>query len=61
MAAGAAVVVRWPPEQQIGKKFIGAVEVMDPDKLIAGSRSGWMGGNGAHRRQREPAARASEL
>ena len=46
MGAGVAVVVRWPPEQQIWRKFIEAVEVMDPDKLIAGSGSGWMGGAG---------------
>ena len=36
----AAAVVRWPPEQQIWRKFIEAVEVMGPDKLIAGSGSG---------------------
>ena len=46
MGAGAAVVVRWSPEQQICRKCIEAVEVMGPDKLIAGSRSGWMGGAG---------------
>ena len=45
MAAGAAVV-RWLPEQQIWRKIIEAVEVMGPDKLIAGSGSGWMGGAG---------------
>ena len=36
----AAVVVRWSLEQQVWRKFINAVEVMDPDKLIAGSWSG---------------------
>ena len=44
MGAGAAVVVEWPPEQQICREFIKALEeVMDPDKLSAGSGSGWMG------------------
>ena len=33
----AAVVVRWSPEQQFWRKFIEAVEVMGPDKLITGS------------------------
>ena len=46
MGAGAAVVVRWSPEQQILRKFVEAVEVMGPDKLIAGSGSGWMGSAG---------------
>ena len=46
MAAGAAVVVRWPPEQQIWRESTEAVEVMGPDKLITGSGSGWMGGAG---------------
>ena len=37
----AALIVRWSPEQQIWRNFIEAVEVMGPDKLIAGSgRSG---------------------
>ena len=45
MGAGAAVVVRWPPEQQICREFIKAVvEGMDPDKLSAGSWSGGLGG-----------------
>ena len=45
MVAGAAVVVRWPPPQQIRREFIEAVEeVMGPDKLSAGSGSDWMGG-----------------
>ena len=38
--------MRWAPEQEIWTEFIKAVEVMDPDKLIAGSGSGWMGGAG---------------
>ena len=46
MGAGAAVVVRWSPEQQIWRKSIEAVEVMGPDELNAGSGSGWMGGAG---------------
>ena len=46
MGAGAAVVVRWSLKQQIWRIFIEAVEVMDPDKPIAGSGSGWMGGAG---------------
>ena len=46
MGTGAAVVVRWPPKQQIWREFIEAVEVMGPHKLIAGSGSGWMGGAG---------------
>ena len=46
MAAGAAVVMRWPPEQEIWRKFIKAVEVMGSDKVIAGSGSSWMGGAG---------------
>ena len=48
MAAGAAVVVRWPPEQQVCRAVIPFIEaaeqVMSPDKLSAGSGSGWMGG-----------------
>ena len=36
----AAVVVQRSPEQQIWRKIIEAVEVMGPDKLIAGSGSG---------------------
>ena len=45
IAAGAAVVVRLPPEQQICREFIEVTEeVMGPDKLSAGSGSGWMGG-----------------
>ena len=45
MAARAAVVVRWPPEQQICREFKEAVEeVMGPEKLSTGSGSGWMGG-----------------
>ena len=32
--------MRWSPEQYILRKFIEAVEVMGPDKLIAGSGSG---------------------
>ena len=45
MVTGAAVVRRWPPEQQICREFIEVVEeVMNPDKLSAGSGSGWMGG-----------------
>ena len=45
MGAGAAVVVRWPPEQQICREFIKAVvEGMDPDKLSAGSWCGGLGG-----------------
>ena len=45
MGAGAAVVVRWAPEQQICRELIEAVkEVMDPDKLSTGSGSGWIGG-----------------
>ena len=45
MGAGAVVVVQWSPEQQIWRKFIEAVEVMGPDKLIAGSGRvvGWVG------------------
>ena len=43
MAARAAVVVPWPPEQQICREFIEAVEeVMGQEKLSAGSGSGWM-------------------
>ena len=36
----AAVVVRWPLEQEIWRKFIEAVEVMGPEKLITSSGSG---------------------
>ena len=44
MTAGAALVVRWSPEQQVCKVFIEAVEeVMSPDKLNTDSGSGWMG------------------
>ena len=47
IAAGGSLV-RWPPEQQVCRAvvpFIEAVEeVMSPDKLSAGSGSGWMGG-----------------
>ena len=44
MATGAAVIVRWPPEQQICRASIEAAEkVMGPDKLSAGRGSGWMG------------------
>ena len=44
MATRAAVVVRWPPKQQICREFIEVIEeVMGPDKLSAGSGSGWMG------------------
>ena len=53
-----AVVVRWSPEQQIWRKFIKAVEVMGPEKLIAGSGSGRMGGAGD---QAETGVRASGL
>ena len=42
----AAVVMRWSLEQQIWRKFIEAVGVMGPDKLIAGSGSGRKGGAG---------------
>ena len=60
MGAGAAVVVRWSPEQQISRKFIEeAIEVMDPNKLIAGSGSGWMGGAGDQ--AETGCVRASEL
>ena len=38
--------MRWSPEQQIWRKFVEAVEVMGPDKLIACSGGGWMGGAG---------------
>ena len=39
------MVVRWPPVRQICREFIEAAEeVMGPDKLSAGSGSGWMGG-----------------
>ena len=56
----AAVVVRWSPEQQIWRKFIEeAVEVMGPDKLIAGSGSGRMGGAGDQ--AETDCVRASEL
>ena len=46
MAAGAAGVVSWPPEQQICREFVEAVEELigPPDKLSAGSGSGWIGG-----------------
>ena len=45
MAAGAAVVIRGPPEQQICREFIEAVEaVTGRDKLGASSESGWMAG-----------------
>ena len=45
IAAGAAVVVRWPPEQQGCRAFTEAAEeVMGPYKISAGSESGWMGG-----------------
>ena len=37
MGAAAAVVVRSSPEQHIWRTFIEAVEVMGPDKLIAGA------------------------
>ena len=40
MASGAAVVVRWPPEQQTCRESVEAVdEVMGPDKVSAGSES----------------------
>ena len=46
MDARAAVVVRWPPEQQVWREFIeeAVEEVMDPDKPSADGGSGWMGG-----------------
>ena len=46
MAAGAARVMPWSPEQQICREFIEAVEEVmgPPDKLSAGSGSGWIRG-----------------
>ena len=55
----AAVVVRWSPKQQIWRKFIEAVEVLGPDKLIAGSGSDWRGGAGDQ--AETGCVRASEL
>ena len=55
----AAVVVRSSPEQQIWREFIEAVEVMGPDKLIAGSGSGWTSGAGDQ--AETGCVRASEL
>ena len=53
------LVVRWPPEQHIWRKFVKTVEVMGPDKHIAGSGSGWMGGAGDQ--AETGCVRASEL
>ena len=54
-----SVVVRWSPKHQIWRKIVEAVEVMGPDKLIAGSGSGWMGGAGDQ--AETGCVRASEL
>ena len=51
--------MRWSPEQQIWRKFTEAVEVMDPDKLMAGSGRSWMGGAGDE--AETGCVRASEL
>ena len=64
MGAGAAVVVRRPPEQHICREFVEAVEeVMGPDKLSAGVAGavGWVTPRNYRRSRREGCVRASEL